>query len=242
MSETRARRFLNAFAAIEAVLDEKDKRADKYRYERFVDLLDSSTLLTDAQKKRLRSMARLRNAIVHNAYDGDMRPIADPREQEVAWVEEQAKKLEAPPFAFDVLKCHPPTVLGIDSDITEFFMLVSPPQNFSQAPVQTDSGEYALITTNAVARWVASAYSEEQEGALIDRASIGDVLGHSEAEDVLLLRDRGLTAVDAVRLFGGARQAIPQAILLTNSGSHSEKPLGIVVRADIPKLLQSLGV
>jgi hypothetical protein len=101
-------------------------------------------------------------------------------------------------------------------------------------------GNLSLITTNAFARWIASAYDDG--GVLIEDAPISHVLEYREPGDGIKLAPRTLTAVQAWAQFSGEHGVAPTAIAITETGKHSEKPLGLVVKADVPLLLKALGV
>ena len=98
----------------------------------------------------------------------------------------------------------------------------------------------SLVTTNALARWIATAH-QPGEGSLASDA-IAEILKFSEDNDRLVIKPRDLTAVEAARIFAGdARSIAPAAILLTERGKRSETPLGICVRTDVALLLAAIG-
>lgn len=127
-----------------------------------------------------------------------------------------------------------------DQSIAAFLDEVALPKNFSQSPVRMPSGDLSLITTNAVARWIAESY--EPGGVAIDDATIEHVLGYAEAGDAIRMTARQLTAVQAWRIFSGENGVAPAAIAVTESGDKAEKPLALVVKIDVPELLRALGV
>lgn len=235
----RAERFLDAFHRIESFLAEQ--QTDKPQRHTFYELVRKSTHLTEQQKSRLREVGDLRNSIVHEPGAWGKQPIATPREDIVIWLEAQVSLIEKPPRVYETLKLQPPEVLEADSDLSSFLELVSD-EDFSQAPVRLEDGSLSLITTNAVARWVASGY-QRGEGVALDHAKVKDVLGFAEIEDKVFIAPRTFTAVEAVREFAGATgRAVPAAIVLTQNGKKDEKPIGICSRTDIAILLHALGV
>ncbi|MBC9942953.1 hypothetical protein ICL81_00225 [Leucobacter sp. cx-328] len=130
-------------------------------------------------------------------------------------------------------------VLDEANDSAEFLDLVRD-YNFSQAPVRMSDGALALITTNAVARWLSSEY-KAFSGAAVEHASLGEVIKFSEAEDEILVRSREMTVVQAWRIFAGLENNTPpHALVITHSGKMSETPLALVVRSDLPALLKAL--
>lgn len=235
---SNADRFLEAFRTIEAALLSKSSKKHG-KQPPFYDLVDDSKLLTFPQKEKLKQFAKLRNAIVHEPHQHGV-PIADPRTDVVEWIEKQAIVIENPPLVQQVLKIQPPKVLDTNSEISEFLELVSK-FDYSQAPVGDGIRVIALITTNAVTRWISNAYISS-EGALVDESKISEILAFSENTDEISFKPRSLKVVDALRIFSGENSQIPPAaILITESGKSEEKPLGICVRSDVQKLYKSIG-
>ena len=241
MSDTNARRFLDAFHAIEQGLRDRSTKPFTKNEEGFSDLVRDSKELEEGQKQRLRQYSRLRNAIVHNPYEDGLVPIASPRNDVVQWMETQAIIIERPPLVKDVLKLRDPQVLSEDDDVSIFLALAGEPTNFSQAPFRDVSGKLRLITTNSVARWVAEEYTPGI-GVVLDNARVRDFTRFAEDGDRLVLKPRDLRAVEAARIFGGSAGNPPAAIVLTEHGKDSETPLGMCVQADVAALLRSLGV
>ncbi len=111
---------------------------------------------------------------------------------------------------------------------------------FSQAPVKTGTG-FALITTNAVARWFAA--NMAKQGGIVDMAPISDVLAFAEAGDQLRTATPTTTVVEAINtLSGQARpnQEPPAALLLL--GKVGEPPQALCTRADLALLYAQLEI
>lgn len=233
--ETRVERFMHAFREIERALN-RSRLTDSYK--RFVALVNDSEDLVEEQRRGLRAAARLRNAIAHEPWIGG-EPVAVPRESAVTWLEAQAEVITKPPLVRDVLQLRPPRVMELHTDLSEFLAEVAAPLDFSQSPVRTEDGGLRLVTTNAVARWIASSY-QPGDGALLDRATVGDILAYAEAGDQLVCMASTLKAVRAIRLFAGEDGEIPAAIVITESGAAAEQPVGICVRSDIGDLYRAL--
>jgi len=112
-------------------------------------------------------------------------------------------------------------------------------RDFSQVPVY-DAGVFAgLLTTNAVARWLADQLDERGD-ALIDDARVRDVLPYAEEHEVAWFVPEGTPASRVVTALLDQRP--PLAVILTASGRDSDPPLGLLVAADLPELLEALTV
>ena len=233
----RAERFLDAFNSIEYELKRQSK-ADKHTS--FTQLVRASAKFSAKQRELLLKWADLRNVIVHTPRYGASAVIADPREELVVQIETQLDLLVRPPRVLDVLKPPPPRVLPSQESIQVFLQEVALPNDFSQSPVRMPDGTLSLITTNAFARWIATAYDDG--GVALDDAPISRVLEYREPGDAVQLAPRGLTAVAAWAYFSGERGVAPTAIAITETGKSSETPLALVVKADVPQLLRALRV
>lgn len=236
----RAERFLDAFNRIDGVLRKQAKGND--RKPPLPSLIENSRALTRAQKYKLLKMVELRNVIVHEPREGSKEIIADPRESSVEWMEFQAEILEKPPKVNEALKLQAPELLDGVAEIDKFLDSTRPPKNFSQVPFRDRDGRVQLITTNALARWVATSY-QARDGLLLGASSIEEVSRFAEAQDAPMFRPRDLKVVEAIRIFAGETgQAAPAAIVLSHSGKDSETPIGICTSADVPAMYKALGM
>lgn len=209
---------------------------------RFYQLVDDTKLINREQKRRLKELADLRNVIAHHPYNDDDEPYATPREETVRWIEAQADIIEKPPVVLSALKLQPPAVLSGTDRLLKFLNIVGAPYNFSQSPYRQTCGELGLITTNAVARWLAMQH--QGDGFISGDVSIDQVVAAgAEFRDRVAIKNRTLKVVDALRLFSGDQEnEPPSAILMTETGSGREKPLGLITPSDIPAMTNLLGV
>lgn len=110
---------------------------------------------------------------------------------------------------------------------------------FSQLPVY-DKGVFAgLLTTNSVARWLAE-HLDEAGDAIIENARVRDVLPFAEPHEHVHFVGPHTTAAEVVALLRSLRP--PTAIVLTSSGRSTDPPLGILVAADLPELIEALNL
>lgn len=235
-----ARRFLNAYHAIEAILRKRQGVGNEVGFAR---LVKSDKWLDRQQVARLLKLTHLRNAIAHTPYNEKDEPYANPREETVQWIEEQVDIIDNPPKVLRALRLVPPKTLVASDRLSVFLELVGDPYNYSQAPYWRDNGDLGLITTNAVGRWLTNQY-EASQGYLADDVSVSNVADSgSEPRDTLIIGGKNMRVVDALNIFAGNSRTVPPvAILVTDSGKEHEKPLGIVTPSDIPAMARILGV
>ncbi|MBM9432500.1 hypothetical protein [Flaviflexus equikiangi] len=238
-SESNAHRFLSAFANIEDTLARQQrKRENGKEWVSFSDLLAGSDTLLEKQKHQLRTFAKLRNAISHSPYIGG-EAIADPRTETVEAIEKIYRDLERPPLLIDALRHHErPILFELDADVMSFLKLVID-HDFSQIPVKTVSG-YALLTTNAVARWFATNFT--QYGGVVETTPLREIMAFAETGDRLKIVNPGTTTVQAINLLSGQAQVDvePPAALLVQ-GKMGQPPQRLCVRADLSLLYTQLG-
>lgn len=238
--ETNARRFLDAFADIETeLMRQQAKQYAGKKRPTFFQLVANSKSLIPKHVDALESFGDLRNAISHDRYLSGA-PIADPRIDTVEEIERLRELILRPPLLSYALRSHgKPKIFSLDDDIQEFLKLVTE-EDFSQAPVDLGNNQYALITTNAIARWYARNY--EEHGGLISSAAIEHVLGYAEAGDRVQKVRLETTTVEAINIFSGQASSknVPPAALLVMD-RPGLPPQSLAVRADLTVLYAQLG-
>jgi hypothetical protein len=201
-----------------------------------------------AEKKRLSrehlaalvAFASLRNAISHSRYY-DGRPIAEPVEEVVQQIERLREQIKTPPRALTVLGPMKVCIAGPDDLIGEILKYVRR-FDYSQLPVYDDGRYVALLTTNAVARWLANQLAMNE--GLAEEERVARVLEFSEPHEQAVLLPRSSTAADAIdRLSRGGPGGRPAAaLIITDSGKATEKPLAVIVADDLPRLTAALAL
>jgi hypothetical protein len=114
--------------------------------------------------------------------------------------------------------------------------------DYSQLPVYDDGNYRGLLTTNAIARWLADQMTSTD--GLAESESVRLVLGFAEQQERALHVPRTITAADAIhQLSRGGRAGKPvTALIITHSGKVTELPLAIVVADDLPALYAALAL
>jgi CBS domain-containing protein len=148
------------------------------------------------QRDALAGFASLRNAIAHGRYY-DGQAIANPVEHVVVQIERLRDQIKSPPRA---LTGHPvPTVsIARPSDPLSVILSKVREHGYSQLPVYDDSDRYVgLLTTNAIASWLASQFEDHGIGLGEDKP-ISDVLPFVEPHEIALHVGREITAAEAI--------------------------------------------
>ena len=193
--------------------------------------------LTREQRDALSAFGALRNAIAHGRYFGG-RPIADPVPEIVAQIEHLRDLLLRPPTAMSVVATQRVKVVR-PADQLETALAIVREYDYSQLPVYGETYE-CLLTTNAVARWLAEQLTSNE--GLAETTSVSHVLKFAERRDQARLAPKTLSAGEAIELLerGEGRVDPIAALIITHSGKAQERPLAVIVRDDLPALYAAL--
>ncbi len=113
-------------------------------------------------------------------------------------------------------------------------------RSFSQLPIVVDGKIGGLLTTDAIARWVAAAFGPNMN--LIEEETVQEVMRHSEDGDAYVIVPRTCLLAEIAETFShGARDGCPlKAVIVTHSGRPTEEPLSILTGYDFPELFAML--
>lgn len=233
----RAVPFLAAFNSIEKFLrSELDaKRSDSFSW--MARLAAKKGVLTHEQSDTLQEFAELRNAISHGEYE-DLHPIAEPLPDTVEEIERLRDTLLAPTLALEVVEHQRVISYSPDTDIHEPLEVIAA-QGIAQFPVY-DKGEcVGLLTTNAIARWLAAELKDDDS---IAPGTVADVLAHSGKLDQPIFLPRTITAAAAIDALSTplSSGAVPRLAIITEHGKPTQKPISVLGAPDIPALAQAV--
>jgi CBS domain-containing protein len=229
-------RFLSSFSAIERHLGDV---AASDRHLTFYHLVARAAEKSPSVRRYaadLREYADLRNAIVHHRSEN--RVIAEPSDEAVAHLKAIEDLLLAPPHVIPMFQKE---VVAVSPSATVAKAVVTMRGfSFSQLPVVDHGGFKGLLTTDAIARWLAS----QAGGDLVSLAEtcVADVLDHAERRDNYAFAGRSASVFDALEQFERFAHTGRQldAILVTESGAVSERIIGLITVYDIPKILETI--
>lgn len=233
--DVRARRFLDAFADIETVLKERYHLRETGLGGILRELGRRDPTVT-RNAPALRVFTELRNVLSHTSYrHGE--PVASPLASTVQAIERLRQDIRRPRLALEFATRDILTA-GPQAPLPELLRRMAA-DDISQVPVSTGDGEVGLLTTNAIARWVA-AHIDADGYVIIDAGTTADALRFAEPHERVKLAKRTTTAAAALEDLTSTNP--PGAILITETGRSGEKPLGILSATDVPRLVQELTV
>lgn len=238
-SQDPAREFLDLWADIEKHLRHKYSLP---AHARTMGEIIAETRTRDALVRRyepaLTAFRDLRNAIVHHPYRGDV-PIATPRPDTVDRLRRIHHELLHPVQIGRCLRAPVVSTAAPDEPLRDALHEMAE-HSFSQLPVYEDGRYLSLLTTNAVARWLAAQISDAGE-VLVDQVLVREVLDFVEPTELVVHRAR---TVSVAAVIDGFRKEDPAgtlvAVIVSELGLPTQKPLGVVVRDDLAYLLAQL--
>ncbi len=209
-----------------------------------VTLVDAEAYLTYAQLLRraahsstavaayesdLRDYGDLRNAIIH--YKNYPREVlAEPAEPTLASFRAIVDRVIAPKRLIPTFQ-QTVRLFAPDDPLLDALGYMEK-KDYSQVAVSRDH-TLALLTVEGVTSWLRR--QARDAGANLDGVSLRDVLAHDSPAHLVVMA-RGATVYDARHAFTHAierKQPRIYAILVTQNGKPSEKPLGIVTPWDL---------
>jgi CBS domain-containing protein len=238
--ENAVHRFITAFNEIESHFRAALGVDEHVEFGKLVREYVATRHLPLKHQDALLAFARLRNAISHEPYRNG-RPIADPRPDVVEQIEQLRDLYFKPPTAFSVLGQRDVCSVAPGQPISaalEYVRLF----DYSQLPVYDGDSYLGILTTNAIARWLAAQLAAT--GGLAEAETVGHVLKFAEQHERSRHVPRSITAADAIhRLSTGGQEGKPlTALIITQSGRSTEKPLRVVVDDDLPALVSALAI
>lgn len=225
--------FLKAFDRIEAYLRTTLKTDGHVTYYSMIEQLSKSNAAVRRSSRILKRLGDLRNLFSHQD-----REMAIPSPSAIAEVEQMANQLESPPllmslFSMNVETCSLGDPVGKAARLMHEHV-------FSQLPVMDSGRLVGLLTSETIARWLATKLKDGMD--LVAEEPVESVLRHQESESKYKLVSRTATVFDGLKAFDDAlhKGDSLEALLITNSGSATEALLGISTPYDIPKMLKSI--
>lgn len=231
-----SKRFLDAFGKIEHYLRTKLPTGRHLAFYQLVEDVGRVDAAVRQFGRDLKEYADLRNAIIHERSDG--RVIAEPNDVAVVDLEKISSLLRKPPTVYPLFGTNVIT-LADDQSIASAVKIMFD-SSISQVPILRAGKFHALLTTEAIARWLGA--SILQDILSLKETSIARTLEFRENCDNYRFLGRQATLFEAIDSFSRyeSRGSKLDAILITEHGRAEERILGIVTVADLPKALKAV--
>jgi len=234
MANELSEKFISAFCRLE---DELRRITGSTTHESFSFMLDHASRYNTAfahYRDDLREFAELRNAIVHKRI-GDQ-PIAEPHPEIVAQIEAIANIVTTAPKLESHFRKHVATCSPQDNvkHVLELFLK----GKFNQAPVYNGKKLVGLLTSDAIAFWLADTYANADWADPLTKVQA--LLTYTSTRDDYVVLKGSQNIFDALEAFDNAyeRGRHLKAIILTEDGSTNLPPLGIITMVEVPLLIR----
>tara|TARA_R110002020_G_scaffold285357_1_gene500891 strand:+ start:479 stop:1186 length:708 start_codon:yes stop_codon:yes gene_type:complete len=229
-------RFLSAYNQIDELLRSQQNAADNITFSNLVRTGAKSNRLIKKHKFALLEFSKLRNFLVHR-YDQKL-ILASPTSQSVERLEKLANSLASPEklipkYSDNVVMCAATDPIGKIAQLMR-------EKKYSQVPVVREGIIIDLLTAHTIAMWLAATLSKESE--FNADQPVAEVLPFSEDKHSFIFINRNANIIDALSLIEKEYKKgnLLQAILVTEHGKPTEKPMGILTLSDLPALRAEL--
>ena len=229
IDRTNAERFIVAYNRIDHAL------RSIYGFKRtisYADLIRKAVTLNSVVRKyedELIDYGRLRNSIVHKTNPNYV--IAEPHDEVVLEFEKIAKLIETPPTALDKVCKH--KVYICDKSLTVRQLLETMSETgYKNLPIYDGDTLLGVAIGTRLLDHLGNALKEHPNiQEYIESTPVIDVMSRVTEESYFRVADKNLTIERALNYFYLNRRL--QIIIITESGSLKERPLGVVTVADI---------
>lgn len=172
--------------------------------------------------------AELRNVLVHGKTK-PYQPVAVPTLPVVEALEAVYARLANPPLVVPRFQRTVETI-SPDHSLAQVLRTIWELE-YSQFPVYDDEKFRGLLTENGMTRWLAHHVSKQMPLVDLEDVPVRRVLPEEEKRQNWLFATRR-TTVDEVRMLFSTKKLL-EAVLITETGKHTEKPIGIVTLWDV---------
>ncbi|MEG1581659.1 MAG: CBS domain-containing protein [Clostridia bacterium] len=169
---------------------------------------------------------RLRNAIVHRSTD---ETIAEPHEEVVEKFESIVRQITTPPIAMSSIVTRKVYTIDSSEKLSNVLMEMFK-QGYSNVPVYEDNKLIGVITRKMIVDCFGEGIVAGVSTDSIISMSVAESLNIYHATEHYEVVDKNITVDNLLYIFQQNRKL--SCVIITESGSYSERPLGIVVTAD----------
>lgn len=238
MRATNADQFLKIFADIEKFLRLSVSTDRWTSFSALVDLASRRNKIVSRYHMDLKEFSDLRNAIVHERTDHHV--IADPNDRALRDFEHIRAMLLSPPRV--IPKFLRTVVVKKADDSIGSAVLAMRESAFSQLPIVSQGKVVALLTPDAISRWLAHESSNDLV-SLLD-TNIEQVLPHTEDPEHYAVVSQKTSLVEVLEIFEdfAARGRVLNAVLVSAAGKLQLPLQGILTVYDLPAVLAELKV
>ncbi|MGV2940584.1 CBS domain-containing protein [Mesobacillus sp. LC4] len=231
-NEKRSERFEVAFNRIHAWLQRISRNATTDKYSELLRINYSRHSIIRKYYHDLKMYGRLRNSLVHDKIALDYY-IAEPHEKVVEKIERIASQVSDPKNALDIAT-RPVFYFKEDTSLVDVLKIIQK-RAYSQFPVYDENGFKWLLTSNCIAQWLAGNLLEESR--MIEDVKIRDLeYLHSKRFVEFAAKNSDIFSIEDVFEKYHLENKKLEAVLITENGKASERPIGIITPWDLVEI------
>ena len=225
---SNAERFLDAYASIEHALTVIVKDTRYIPYQQLLFKAQKYSWVVSKNLQELREYGELRNALVH-LRDGKNEVIAEPTDTVTKDIERIAKLLTSNDNVMQYVS-QPVQTVSLQDTIVDTYKIMEK-MDTTKVPVYCKDEFVGVLKVESVCKWAMN-HS--------DKKYVKDIMNDDSKKSILFLKKEA-TVQDVMDAYERSIQSGIQllAILVTEHGEMSEKPLGILTTKDLPKVLEA---
>jgi CBS domain-containing protein len=232
---TQSQQYLEAFIAIEQHLTAMATVPRGTPFSTIVDTLVKQSTVVRYYADDLKAFARLRNVIVHERGGGQV--LAEPNAWAVRRIQHIQHVLLQPPTVAAFARG---TVVTIAKQATLASALqIMAHNHFSQLPVYHARHYAGLLTARSITYWIGANITHPIAFTEVTVNTVLESTEHRERSHVVASHT---PIVEVIEMFAehSRAQGHLDAVLITRDGSSESAISGIIVAADIPRLIEHL--
>ena len=231
--KTLGMRFLDAYNAIDQAL------RIQYNFKTTISFSDLIRRCADLNhvirgyENDLINFARLRNAIVHSSDNNKV--IAEPHLEVVQLMEKIAKLVTTPPLVVDIVRLRPVTTIDATRNLYDLIKETGK-TGHGMIPAYKGNNLVGIVRWRKLIEDLATILDNKDLDDFIRQTTIENYLRMYPQSGHFTIVKKDVTIEQVLTIFNNNRKIA--AVLITENGTATEKPVGFLTNADIIDLVK----
>lgn len=229
MFSDNANRFISAYNQIDQSIRTQYDLSKSISYTEAIRKCARMNAFVKKYEDKLIDYGRLRNAIVHS-YNEDL-VIAEPHPDVVEEYEKIAKSICTPPLAVDTVINRNVKTISYDTSVADVIEGIYKSGN-SNWPVYKDGMLIGVANSRKLIKEIGKKIYEKRDlDEYVNNTIIGDAINEFGQDTYYTIANKNVTLDKILNLFSENRKL--SLIIITETGSLLEQPIGIIAIGDI---------
>ncbi|BES63926.1 CBS domain-containing protein [Gottschalkiaceae bacterium SANA] len=228
--------FLSTYQEIEEYFQRELDSSHHLRFYEMVNRMKKKSAAVRRYEFDLREYADLRNAITHGNMGEDV-AIAEPHDKVVEDLQKIRDQIVAPPVITKIVTHDVKTIDG-SMRFSDALGLMKE-HGYGQLPVYEEEQYQGIFNGEIVMRWLRS--NHKREVLKMNQVTVNEIIDSDSAQShQVIFKPRAASVLDiqeTVERYTDKQYRL-QAIIITENGKPTEKPLTIITSADLPLIFE----